>query len=65
MAEKDTGINLTEAAILSEDNKIYSGMNVENQSYGVSICVERNVVVKMVSEGACGIKAVAVSTGVG
>lgn len=53
------------AAILAEDNKIYTGVNVENQSYGVSICAERTAAVKMVSEGARGIKAVAVSTGVG
>lgn len=53
------------AAILAEDNKIYTGVNVENQSYGISICAERTAAVKMVSEGARGIKAVAVSTGVG
>ena len=37
------------AAILA-DNKIYSGCNVENASYGLSICAERNAIFKAISE---------------
>lgn len=53
------------AALLADDGKIYTGVNVENQSYGLCICAERTAAVKMVSEGGKGIKAIAVSTAVG
>lgn len=39
------------AALLTRDNKIYTGCNVENSSYGASICAERTAIVKAVSEG--------------
>lgn len=39
------------AAILTEDGEIYSGCNVENSSYGLTICAERVAVFKAVSEG--------------
>lgn len=53
------------AAILAENDQIYTGVNVENQSYGLTICAERSAVVKMVTDGVQGIKAIAVSTTVG
>ena len=49
-------------ALLTEDNKIYTGVNVENASYGGAICAERTAIVKAVSEGHKKIKALAVST---
>ncbi len=50
------------AAILIEDGRIFSGVNVENASYGLVICAERTAVFKAISEGAQRISAVAVCT---
>ena len=47
------------AAILTENGQIYSGANVENASYGLSICAERSAAVKAVNDGHKKFKAVA------
>jgi len=39
------------AAILTRSGKVYTGCNVENSTFGATICAERTAVVKMVSEG--------------
>lgn len=39
------------AAILAKDGSIISGCNVENASYGLTMCAERTAVCKAVSEG--------------
>ena len=39
------------AAILTEDGQIFSGCNVENSSYGLTICAERTAVFTAVCEG--------------
>ncbi len=39
------------AAILTEEGKIFSGCNVENASYGLTMCAERTAIFKAVSEG--------------
>ncbi len=39
------------AALLTKDGKVYTGCNVENSSYGGTICAERTAFVKAVSEG--------------
>jgi cytidine deaminase len=49
------------AALLTKDGRIYHGCNVENASYGLAICAERNAVWKAVSEGATGFTAIAVT----
>lgn len=39
------------ASLLTIDGKIYTGSNIENVSYGLSICAERVAIYKAVSEG--------------
>lgn len=48
------------AAVLWEDGMLTTGCNVENASYGLTLCAERTAVVKGASEGARCIAAVAV-----
>ncbi|MBI5814263.1 MAG: cytidine deaminase [Nitrospinae bacterium] len=48
------------AAALTDSGRIYTGTNVENASYGLTICAERVAVFKAVSEGHSGITRVAV-----
>lgn len=39
------------AAILAQDGSIFSGCNIENASYGLTICAERGAVAAMVRAG--------------
>ena len=39
------------AALLSKSSRIYTGCNVENASFGATICAERTAVVKAISAG--------------
>lgn len=39
------------AALLTKDNKVYTGCNIENASYGATNCAERTAIFKAVSEG--------------
>jgi cytidine deaminase len=39
------------AALLGKSGKIFTGCNVENVSYGLTVCAERNAFFKAVSEG--------------
>ncbi len=48
------------AAVLGEDGKVYTGCNIENSSYGMTVCGERVAIFKMVSEGCRKFKALAV-----
>jgi cytidine deaminase len=50
------------AALLADDGSVFTGCNVENRSYGLTICAERTAVVKAVSEGRLTFKALAIST---
>ncbi len=52
------------AAVLTGEEDIVSGCNVENASYGLSNCGERTAIFKAVSQDAKRIKAVAI-TGAG
>ncbi len=49
------------AALLTKDGRVYHGCNVENASYGLAICAERNAVWKAVSDGVTGFAAIAVT----
>ena len=48
------------AAILTENNEIYHGCNIEIASYSPTICAERTAIFKAISEGHRNIKAIAV-----
>lgn len=48
------------AALLFDDGSIVTGCNVENVSYGLSICAERTALVRAVAEGGAQRKIVAV-----
>jgi len=50
------------AALLARSGRIYTGCNVENASYGLSVCAERVAVFKAVSEGERNFEAMAVVT---
>lgn len=50
------------AALLAADGRIFLGCNIENSSYGATICAERTAAVKAVSEGAREFSAIAIAT---
>ncbi|MBP7636587.1 MAG: cytidine deaminase [Kiritimatiellae bacterium] len=51
------------AALLTRDGRIVTGCNIENVSFGLTLCAERSALVKAVSEGLCGFAALAVAGG--
>ena len=50
------------AALLAEDGQIFTGCNVENSSFGGTICAERTAFVKAVSEGVTRFKKIAIAS---
>lgn len=48
------------AALMTCEGRIYTGVNIENSSYGATICAERTAFVKAVSEGEREFEAIAV-----
>lgn len=50
------------AALASAKGKIYTGCNVENATYGLTVCAERVALWKAISEGEREFQAVAVVT---
>jgi len=50
------------AAILCEDGTVFTGTNVENRSFGLTICAERSALVAAVSAGKRRFSALAIAT---
>jgi cytidine deaminase len=50
------------AALAAKDGRIFTGCNIENASFGATICAERTAMVKAVSEGAREFEAIAIAT---
>ena len=48
------------AAVFTEDEKVYTGCNIEIASYSPTICAERTAIFKAVSEGSKKIKIIAI-----
>lgn len=51
------------AALETERGKIYTGCNIENTSFGISICAERVALFKAISEGERKFKRIVIVTG--
>ncbi len=50
------------AAVLTEDGSVFTGANVENASYGLSVCAERHAIGAAVGNGHRSLVALAVVT---
>lgn len=50
------------ASVLGLDGNVYSGCNVENASYGLTMCAERNAIGTMLASGCSKLSAVALVT---
>ncbi|MDK2943745.1 cytidine deaminase [Mesotoga sp. H07.pep.5.3] len=48
------------AALLTEEGRVFVGTNVENSSYGLSMCAERSAIVSAVSNGYRKFKSIAI-----
>ena len=51
------------AAVLCGDGSVYTGCNIENSSYPITICAERTAMAKAVSEGHTSFTAIAITGG--
>jgi cytidine deaminase len=50
------------AALRATSGRIFGGCNVENATYGLTVCAERVAILKAISEGERGFDAIAVVT---
>jgi len=48
------------AIVECRDGRVFTGCNIENSSYGLSICAERVALGKAISEGACEVSRIAI-----
>lgn len=53
---------LVGAALLTEDGQTFVGVNVENASYGMTICAERSAIFSAVTAGNRKFQAIAIAT---
>lgn len=51
------------ASLLTSEGNIYSACNVENASYGLTVCAERNAIAQMIAAGERKIQAVLIIGG--
>jgi len=49
------------AALLTKDGKIYTGANIENSSFGLTVCAERLAIFKAVYDGEQQLQAIAIT----
>lgn len=49
------------AALLTKDNKVITGANIENASYGLTLCAERLAIFKALHDGERNFKSIAIS----
>ncbi|XP_031695616.1 cytidine deaminase-like [Anarrhichthys ocellatus] len=50
------------AALLTKDDTVITGCNVENACYNLGVCAERNAIAKAVSQGHRSFKAIAIAS---
>jgi cytidine deaminase len=48
------------AILIAENGKVYTGVNIENSTYGATCCAERTAIFKAVSEGERKFKQIAI-----
>ena len=51
------------AALLTTDGRVYTGCNIENATYGLTVCAERVALWKALSEGERSFARIAVASG--
>lgn len=50
------------AALEARDGRVFTGVNVENSSFGLTICAERTAVARAVTDGVRGFRRIAVAS---
>jgi cytidine deaminase len=53
---------LVGAALLTDTGKVFTGINIENAAFPVTVCAERVAIFKAISEGEKNFRAIAVAT---